>query len=62
MYVLNIADNYDIITFTICTDNGSNIDKSIPTFLLTIPCGLPVLCLMSLMIYTSIKPLITDKG
>ena len=62
MYVLNIADNYDNITFPNCTDNESNIDKSIPTLLLTIPCGLPVLCLLSLMKYTLIKPLVTNKG
>ena len=61
MYVLNRTDDYDNITSSICTNNENNTDILIPTLLLTIPCGLSILCLMSLMIYTLIKPLITNK-
>ena len=57
MYVLIFSDEYDNITFTNCTD----LDVIIPTFLLTIPCGLLFLWLMSSMIYILNKPLITNK-
>ena len=52
MYVLNITDDYDIMTLANCTDKENNMDKIIPTLLLTIPCGLSISCLMSLMVYT----------
>ena len=47
--ILNIYDN---ITLSSCTNNENNFDIIIPTLLLTIPCGLSYLCLLSLMIYT----------
>ena len=67
MYVTNISDGYDNITssnytdydnisFANCTNDENDFDIIIPTLLLTIPCGLSFLCLMSLMIYTLIKP------
>ena len=66
MYVTNITDlnfsnDYDNILFTNCTDNKNIIDIFIPTILLTVPCGLSFLCLMSLMLYTLIRPLIKFK-
>ena len=61
MYVLNITEGYDNITLTNCTDNENNIDIHIPTLLITIPCGVSFLCLLSLMLYSLIKPLITNK-
>ena len=48
----NITDN--------CTINENNIDILIPT-LLTIPGGISFVCLISLMVYTLIKPLIKNK-
>ena len=65
MYVSNITtidyDNstkdYDKLT-DICIDNENNADIIIPTLLLTIPCVLSFLCLMSLMVHTLIKYLI----
>ena len=62
MYGTNFTD-YDNITndYNICTDNENNIDIITPTLLLTIPCDLSFLCLMRLMIYTLIKPLIKFK-
>ena len=66
MYVMNVSDydnitstkyrDYDNITSTNCTNNEKNNDIVVPTLLLTIPCGLSFLCLMSLMVYTLIKP------
>ena len=58
---LNNYTDYNNITFTNCTINENNIDIIIPTLLLTIPCGLSFLCLLSLMAYTFIKPLINKK-
>ena len=46
----NITNDYDNITFTNGTDNEKNNDKIIPALLLTIPCDLSFLCLMSLMV------------
>ena len=61
MYVLNITDDSDNITLPNCTDNENSIDKTIPTLLLTIPCGLSFLCSTGLMLYTILKLLITKK-
>ena len=44
-----------------CTNNENNFDIFLPTLLLTIPCGLSILCLMSLLVHTIIKPLINNK-
>ena len=59
MNITNITDDYDNITeYDNTTDtNNCNIDIIIPTLLFTIPCGLLFLCLISLMVYTLIKPL-----
>ena len=56
----NTTNDYNNIVN--CTDNENNIGIIIPTSLLTVPCGLSFLCLLSLMIYILIKPLITNKG
>ena len=66
MHVTSITDGYDNITSTImtvsnCTNNENNIDTIIPTLLFTIPCGLSFLCLMSLMVYTLIEPLMNKR-
>ena len=61
MYVLNITYENDKSTFDACTDNEENFAILLPTLPLTFPCGLSFLCLMSLMIYTFMKPLITNK-
>ena len=58
MNITNITDDYDNITDT----NDCNIDIIIPALLFTIPCGLSFLCLMSLMVYTLIKPLFNKKS
>ena len=60
MYVTNVTD-HDNLTLCNCTDNENNIDIIIPTLLFTIPCGLSFLCLISIMVYTLIKPLLNNK-
>ena len=60
MYVTKITTNdYDNITdlnttnnrtFSNCTVNENNVDIIIPTLLFTIPCGLSISCLISLMV------------
>ena len=57
MYIANVADGYDNMTPTNCTDIEKNFDIIIPSLLLTVPCGLLFLGLMSLMVYTLIEPL-----
>ena len=63
MNITNITDDYDNITeYDNTTDtNNCNIDIIIPALIFTIPCGLSFLCLISLMVYTLVKPLITKK-
>ena len=65
MDIINVTD-YDNISSTNislcnCTNNENDIDIIIPALLFTIPCGLSFLCLMSLMVYTLIKPLFNKK-
>ena len=63
MNIINITNDYDNITENDNTTdtNNCNIDINIPASLFTIPCGLSFLCLISLMIYTLIKPLLNKK-
>ena len=48
--------DYDNMTLSNCTKNEYDIDIIIPTFILTISWVLSLLCSMSLMVYTLIKP------
>ena len=58
MNIINVTDLDNIIEYDNTTDtNDCNIDIIIPVLLFTIPCGLSFLCLMSLIVYTLIKPL-----
>ena len=69
MYVVNIidydnmTDDYnDSLSINInFTDTENDIDIIIPTILFKIPCGLSFFCLLSLIVYTLIKPLIRKK-
>ena len=57
----DILNDYENITSTTDTINcTNNIDIIIPS-LLIIPCGLSFLCLLSLMLYTLIKPIFNKK-
>ena len=62
MYVTNITDDNDNITLYNCTnnENDSNIEIVIP-LITRFPCGLSLICLISLMVYTLIKPLFNKK-
>ena len=65
MYITNITDDYND-TLSInnnCTNNDNNdtnIEIVIPLITI-IPCGMSLICLISLMVYTLIKPLINKK-
>ena len=61
MYITNVTVDYDNMTLCNCTNNENDIDIIIPALLFTIPCGLSFLCLISLMVYTLIKPLFNSK-
>ena len=66
MNIINITDSDKITdldnnTATNCTNNEYDINLTIPLLLFTIPCTLSFLCLISLMIYTLIKPLFNKK-
>ena len=63
MYVTNITDENDNITICNCTtndNNDTNIEIVIPLIAI-IPCGMSLICLVSLMVYTLIKPLFNKK-
>ena len=62
MYITNITDDYND-TLSInnnCTNNDNNIETVIPIITI-IPRGLPLICLISLMVYTLIKPLFNER-
>ena len=60
----NLTDDYNdsLSIHNNSTLNENNIDIIIPSLSLTILCGLSCLRLMSLMVYTLIKPLFINKG
>ena len=65
MYITNITDDYnDTLSINNNTTNrdndNNNIEIIIPLFTI-IPCGLSLICLLSLMVYTLIKHLIRKK-
>ena len=68
MYVTNFTDEYDNLTssnytdmtLSNCTNDKNNIEIKKPLFTI-IPCGIPFICLISLMVYTLIKPLLLKK-
>ena len=62
MYITNITDDYND-TLSInnnCTNNDNNIEIIIP-LLTMIPCGLSLICLISFMVYTLVKPFFNQK-
>ena len=62
MYITNITDDYNdtLSKNNNCTNDDNNIEKIIPFFTI-IPCGMSLMCSISLMVYTLIKPLINNK-
>ena len=62
MYITNVTDDYNdnLSTNNNCTNNDNNIEIAIP--LLTInPSGMSLVCLISFMVYTLMKPLFNQK-
>ena len=63
MYITNVTDLDNITEYDNTTNNNDcNIDIIIPALLFIIPCGLSFICLISLMVYTLIKPLFNKKS
>ena len=56
MYITNITN--DSNDTDILDNNDCDIDIIIPVLLFSIPCAISFLCLISLMVYTLVKPLI----
>ena len=59
-YTLRLND-YDNMTLSNFTIKENNIYVTISSLLLTVPCGLSFLCLMSLMVHTLIKRLLANN-
>ena len=61
--ITDITDDYDNMALCNCTDNEYeyDINLTIPLIFITIPCCLSFLCLISLMVYTLVKPLMRKK-
>ena len=55
----NITDNYNDTLSPIFAIIENNFDIMVPTLFLTIPCGLSFPSLMSLMVYSKFKLLLT---
>ena len=63
MYVASVTDDYnDTLSINInCTNNdNSTIEIKIPLITI-VPCGIRLICLLSLVVYTLIKPSINKK-
>ena len=62
MYITNFTDDYNdsLSKNNNCTNNDNNIEIIIPLFTI-ISCGMSLVCLISLMVYTLIKPYINKK-
>ena len=62
MNITNVTE-YDNMTLCNCTtndNNNTNIEIVIPLITI-IPCAVSLICLVSLMVYTLIKPLFNKK-
>ena len=59
----NITDDYNdtLSIHNNCTDKENIIDIIIPALLFITPCGISFLCLISIMVYTLVKPLFNNK-
>ena len=59
MYITNITDacNDTLSINNYCTNNDNNIEIIIHLITIT-PCGMSLICLISLMVYTLNKPLL----
>ena len=62
MNITNITDDYNDTSSVNnnCTNNDNIIEKIKPLMTI-IPCGMSIICLISLMEYTIVKPLFNKK-
>ena len=60
MYISNITDYKNTVDDYNCTNNDNNIEIIFPLFTI-IPCGMSLMCIISLMVYTFFKHLISKK-
>ena len=62
MYTTKITDDYNdtLPIIIVCTNNETNIEIVIPIITI-IPCGMSLICSISLMAYTLVKPLLRKK-
>ena len=62
MYITNITDDYnDTSPININCTNNQNIIEIVLPLITIIPCGMSLIRLMSLMVYTLIKPSFNKK-
>ena len=63
MYIANVTDDYnDTISMNNnCTNNDNSNIEILRQLITIIPCGMSLICLISLMVYTLIKPLFNKK-
>ena len=63
MCITNITEDVnDTLSINIIfTNNDNNFETIIPLFT-TIPCGLSLICLLSLIVYTLLKPIFNKKN
>ena len=62
MYITNVTDEYNdtLSKKNICTNNDTKIEIIKPLFTI-IPCGMSLMSLIFLMVYTLLKPLFNKK-
>ena len=62
MYTTNVTD-YDNSSWCNCTnnDNNDNNIEIVISLITIIPCGMSLICLISVMVYTLIKPSFNEK-
>ena len=62
MHITNITDDYNntLSLNNNCTNNDTNIEILLPLFFI-IPCGISLICLISLMVYILDKPSLKKK-
>ena len=58
--ITNFIDEYNNTLTPNCAENDDNTEIVIPLITI-IPCGLSLVCLISLMVYTLFKPLFKKK-
>ena len=62
MYITNITDDYnDTLSINNNCSNNDNSNEIIIPLNTIVPCGMSLICLTSLMVYTLVKPLINKK-